>query len=182
MHFGRDRIVTENAIFAMSFRLSACISVAPTGQNFVKSYTGSFTKICRKIPNLVQIWKKSDTLYEDLRLFHIFISDVGSAITHKKNAFLCFRGKAFNVCYIVDSNICSSTIRTETLLRFHGSNGYANTPQCYVIVYYPSFLFWMKLYALEHLNNNWTSNLTLDTKQHKAINCLEVRHPRCVVE
>jgi len=41
------------------------------------------------------------------------------------------------------------------LLRFHGNNGYANTPQCYVIPTLPLFfLFWMKPYALEYLNSN----------------------------
>jgi len=63
VHFRRDRIVKEKAIFAMSARLSSCISVTSTGQTFVKSYPGRFTKICRKIPNLVKVGKKYPTLY-----------------------------------------------------------------------------------------------------------------------
>jgi hypothetical protein len=120
VHFRLDRIVTENVtrVFAMSVRLSACISAAPTGQTFVKSYTGSFTKICRIIPNLVKIGKKSDTLHEDRRLFHIVISDIGSAKIQKETEFLCFNCKAFNVCCIVDSKICNSTKTYRNTVAF----------------------------------------------------------------
>jgi hypothetical protein len=62
VHYRHDRNVTKNTTFAMSNHLSACISAAPTGQTVVKSDTGIFTKICRKVPNLVKIAVKLGTL------------------------------------------------------------------------------------------------------------------------
>jgi hypothetical protein len=38
-------------------------------------------------------------------------------------------GEDFNLYYIADSNICTSTIQGNPLLRFHCKNGYANAPQ-----------------------------------------------------
>ena len=43
-----------------------------------------------------------------------------------------FHCNAMNIYYIVDGDICTSTIKIELLLRFH-NNCYVNAPQVYIL-------------------------------------------------
>ena len=44
-----------------------------------------------------------------------------------------FQCNAFNIYYIVDSDIYTSTIKMEILLRFHNSHCNTNAPQVYIL-------------------------------------------------
>jgi hypothetical protein len=51
-------------------RLTACISAAPAERIFTNLISGTFVKICREIPNLIQIEQKIwGTLRVDLSTF-----------------------------------------------------------------------------------------------------------------
>jgi len=55
---------------AISIHLSACISMAPTGQISVKFETGTSVKVYQENPNFVESQTKiSDTLHEDIVCF-----------------------------------------------------------------------------------------------------------------
>ena len=65
----------------MAVRLTACISVAPTGRIYVKFGIGGHINICREIPSLVKIGKEyPGTLREDLSKVYFFPDEIKSSL------------------------------------------------------------------------------------------------------
>jgi hypothetical protein len=73
---------------------------------------GDFYCNLSRIPKfgLISEKKLPGTVHEDLSVFHIVYSNICSIQIH--NTLLCFHGKAVNIYYVVDNNVCTS-IHTE---------------------------------------------------------------------
>jgi hypothetical protein len=66
--------------------------------------------------DLVEIWQKHRALHEGPSVFDISSDIMWSNNT--ENALLCWHGNAFSIYYIVDSDICTSTIQRERIFAF----------------------------------------------------------------
>jgi hypothetical protein len=110
-----------------SIHLSTCLSSATTsGQIFMKFYTGDFIISVQKKTNLVTI-----TSREKLRMFY-------------------FSRQCKLIINVVQQ------YKESPLLHFHGNNGYANAPQCYIKHILPT-LFKSKLSSI--LNCVFSTNI-----------------------
>lgn len=90
----------------------------------------TITKICWEI----QIWLKLDKNIENFTWRHNMFHVVGRGIVaqHINRMHCCFHGSAFNIYYIPDSNICTSTIQWEHTVAFPWWWWLCNMSQCYV--------------------------------------------------
>jgi hypothetical protein len=94
---------------------------------------GTFTKIHRETPNLIQTEQNYRNFYVHTRYFHI----VKSTTKYSVALWHCERYHLFPFCgntepfYIVDCYMYANW-NINLFLRFHDDNGYANASQCLV--------------------------------------------------
>ena len=116
----------------MSFRLSACISTAPTECFLWNFVLGTSMNICWEIPNLTIIWQKHRTLHIETAVSlycgqqHTILRTSRTVQRELIPAFPCQHIMALCFWQI---RVAQGQYKGKALLRTSNNNGYPNVPQ-----------------------------------------------------
>jgi hypothetical protein len=123
--------------FVTSVRPSARKTAAPTKMIFVKFYIGGFyEKLSRNKKfgsNRTKYWEINKKTYYERLYCQEQYETFCSSITLQMETILKFPRQQWTVLYCWQLRLCQKQYKENVSLHFHGKNGYANAPQCYLV-------------------------------------------------